>query len=239
MGGAISPCVELEEEQYNMNHRMDSVDVVNEVTTGEYKNVEASDPIFQQGPQAPLCDLRNIPAACVPERMSGLTDQEVADVRLAQAATRGELKDIEQALRAGARVDTRAELHIAMGDASGSKPGKRTPLMRAAASGHLEVVKTLIRAGASIWRVDSRGWTPVCYALANGELALAYYLLSEAGNHRERQVKMAREHRLEVIDYCEEFTGANEADQLREAFASGLAGPEDAAARPERPEKSV
>eukprot|EP00913_Durusdinium_trenchii_P025456 g23896.t3 len=169
---------------------MDSVDVVNEVTTGEYKNVEASDPIFQQGPQAPLCDLRNIPAACVPERMSGLTDQErctftlchaffcflvadgehhrlrslmvfqeVADVRLAQAATRGELKDIEQALRAGARVDTRAELHIAMGDASGSKPGKRTPLMRAAASGHLEVVKTLIRAGASIWRVDSRGWT--------------------------------------------------------------------------------
>eukprot|EP00913_Durusdinium_trenchii_P025455 g23896.t2 len=86
---------------------------------------------------------------------------------------------------------------------------------------------------------EGGGDLPVCYALANGELALAYYLLSEAGNHRERQVKMAREHRLEVIDYCEEFTGANEADQLREAFASGLAGPEDAAARPERPEKSV
>ena len=35
-------------------------------------------------------------------------------------------------------MDTRAELHIAMGDASHSRPGKRTPLMRACASGHLE-----------------------------------------------------------------------------------------------------
>lgn len=68
-------------------------------------------------------------------------------------------------------MDTRAELHIAMGDASHSRPGKRTPLMRACASGHLEarsvawilrlceVAKTLLASGASIWRVDSRGWT--------------------------------------------------------------------------------
>ena len=79
---------------------------------------------------------------------------------------------------------------------------------------------------------------PVCYALANGEsltspfsgsvltrLELAQHLLLEAGNHRERQLKMAKEHRLEVIEHCEEFMGTEEAEQLRTAFATGfLAG---------------
>eukprot|EP00435_Cladocopium_sp_Y103_P056149 s136_g18.t2 len=56
---------------------------------------------------------------------------------------------------------------------------------------------------------------PLCYALANGEWTIAGHLLSEAGNHRDRQLKMALDHRFEIIDYCEEFTGSNEADQLR------------------------
>eukprot|EP00435_Cladocopium_sp_Y103_P056222 s136_g18.t3 len=161
MGAAIEKCTECEEDQFNMTNTayLTSVDVANQVTAGEKMSTSDKDPMFQQGPSAPLCDLRGIPAACVPERMSGLTDQECADVRLAQAATRGELKDLQQAIRSGARVDTRAEMHIAMGDAGNAKPGKRTPLMRACASGHLEVVKALLASGASMWRVDSRGWT--------------------------------------------------------------------------------
>lgn len=217
MGAAIEKCTECEEDQFNMTNTayLSSVDVANQVTAGEKMSTSDKDPMFQQGPAAPLCDLRGIPQACVPERMSGLTDQECADVRLAQAATRGELKDLQQAIRSGARVDTRAEMHIAMGDAGNAKPGKRTPLMRACANGHLEVVKALLMSGASMWRVDSRGWTPLCYALANGEWIIAGHLLSEAGNHRDRQLKMALDHRFEIIDYCEEFTGSNEADQLR------------------------
>ena len=36
---------------------------------------------------------------------------------------------------------------------------------------------------------------------------------------------MAKDHRLEVIEHCEEFTGMEEAEQLRMAFATGfLAG---------------
>jgi len=216
MGAAIDKCTECEaEDQFNMTNSsyILSADVANQVSTSEFKN---SDPVFQQGPPAPICDLRNIPAACVPERMSGLTDQEVADVRLAQAATRGELKDIQQALRAGARVDTRAELHIAMGDAGNSRPAKRTPLMRACANGHLEAMKVLLMSGASIWRVDSRGWTPLCYALANGEWTCAQYILLESGNHKERQMKMALDHRFEVIEFCEEFVGSEEAEKLHQ-----------------------
>ncbi|CAE7828225.1 unnamed protein product [Symbiodinium microadriaticum] len=209
----MSNCMHIAEDSVQAQHA--SHIPVNSV------NNEKEDEMYDN-PLIPNCDISTIPRALLPDRMGGLTDQECADVLLAQAAVRGELKDVQRALRDGARVDTRAELCIAMGDANASLPRKLTPLMRACACGHYEVVCSLLEAKASLWRVDSRGWTPLCHALANCELSMARHLLAEAGTHRERQLKMMTAKRDEIVDYCEEWVGGDSANQLHNEFELGF-----------------
>ncbi|CAJ1433915.1 unnamed protein product [Effrenium voratum] len=63
---------------------------------------------------------------------------------------------------------------------------------------------------------------PLCFALANAEFTIARNLLAEAGGHRERQVKMACDHRQEVIDFCEENATPEQAASLVREFTSGF-----------------
>mmetsp|Transcript_21234 Transcript_21234/g.39947 ORF Transcript_21234/g.39947 Transcript_21234/m.39947 type:complete len:239 (-) Transcript_21234:121-837(-) len=221
--GQTAACLTVEEDAtFNVNqcYAMQNDDLV-ETHQVASNSVHEKDAMFEN-PMIPNCDLSAIPHAVLPERMSGLNDQECADVLLAQASVRGEIKDVQRALRDGARIDTRAELCIAMGDASAGKPRKLTPLMRACQGGHYEVVQCLLNAKASLWRVDSRGWTPLCFALANCELTLARHLLAESGPHRERQLKMLLAHRDEIIDYCEEWIGSDAANTLHNEFELGF-----------------
>eukprot|EP00930_Biecheleria_cincta_P015382 TRINITY_DN12857_c0_g1_i1.p1 TRINITY_DN12857_c0_g1~~TRINITY_DN12857_c0_g1_i1.p1 ORF type:complete len:253 (-),score=59.11 TRINITY_DN12857_c0_g1_i1:169-927(-) len=170
-------------------------------------------------PELPTCDVTSLPRGCLPEQMAGLSDQECADVLLAQASVRGELQDVQRALGQGASVDTRAELCIAMGDLSGKKPRKLTPLMRACSAGHSEVVEMLLAANASLWRADADGWTPLCHALGAGELMLARQLLVAAGPHSERQKGIARAKQAQVMDALEDNEAA---EAVREEFESGF-----------------
>ncbi|CAE7465787.1 unnamed protein product [Symbiodinium natans] len=211
----MSQCYHIAEDSVVQSHQ--AVDIpVNEKENGK-------DEMFDN-PLIPNCDITTIPRALLPDRLGGLNDQECADVLLAQAAMRGELKDVQRALRDGARVDTRAELCIAMGDANASMPRKLTPLMRACACGHAEVVICLLEAKASLWRVDSHGWTPLCHALANCELSLARHLLAEAGPHRDRQLKMMTAKRDEAHDcYLRmDLCLADVMEAFRSAFFSKL-----------------
>ena len=50
--------------------------------------------------------------------------------------------------------------------------GDCTPLMEAASSGHLEIVKLLISHGADVNAQSSSGNTPLMYACASGKLDL-------------------------------------------------------------------
>ena len=54
--------------------------------------------------------------------------------------------------------------------------GNWTPLHYAAAGGDLDVVDTLIRAGADPRSIDYSGWTPMVVALANGNIPAANVL---------------------------------------------------------------
>jgi ankyrin repeat protein len=54
-----------------------------------------------------------------------------------------------------------------------------TPIMAAALSGHLELVKKFRARGAEI---DGAGWTPLIYAATGGQDAVVAYLLGEGAN---------------------------------------------------------
>ena len=60
--------------------------------------------------------------------------------------------------------------------------GDCTPLMEAASSGHLEIVKLLISHGADVNAQSSSGNTPLMYACASGKLAHGTKVNSESRN---------------------------------------------------------
>jgi len=80
---------------------------------------------------------------------------------LVVAARFGWEHTVDALLNAGAKVD------------AANSFGDR-PIMVAALSGHLAIVKTLFRRGASL---DSPGWTPLSYAAASGHVEVASFLL--------------------------------------------------------------
>jgi len=157
---------------------------------------------------------------CVPVRLQGLNDQACADVLLVQAAQRGDLDDLRVALMKGAVVDNCANLCLNMGEAAAARPTGITPLMRACACGHEDVIKHLLEAKANPHRTDTRRWTALCHALASGELGVAKLLLETAGS-AERQKVAAHNQRDIIIDHCEESVGAAAAEELRGAFKEG------------------
>jgi uncharacterized protein len=63
-------------------------------------------------------------------------------------------------------------------------PGAKTPLLYAAREGHLEVVKLLLDAGASIEKADADAVTPLLMAVLNGQIPVANYLMERGANVR-------------------------------------------------------
>src|SRR5262249_55586025 len=80
---------------------------------------------------------------------------------LVGAARGGWERTVDTLLAAGAKVDAAN----AFGD---------RPIMVAALNGHLSIVKTLFRRGATL---DTPGWTPLIYAATNGQTEVVRYLL--------------------------------------------------------------
>ncbi len=55
----------------------------------------------------------------------------------------------------------------------------QVPLLHfAAATGHLQMVQSLVTAGVSVDTIDPWGWTPLCHAAYHGRLAVVQYLCS-------------------------------------------------------------
>jgi serine/threonine-protein kinase len=80
-------------------------------------------------------------------------------------------------LSAGAKIDAK-------------NPFGDRPIMVAALSGHLAIVKKLLTRGAAL---DTPGWTPLIYAATNGGTEVVRYLL-DAGAAIRRRRRTARRH---------------------------------------------
>jgi ankyrin repeat protein len=97
------------------------------------------------------------------------------EIKLLEAAKKGDLKFVQKLLAAGVTADTRD---------SRSMPWDVTPLMYAAESGHLQVVRALLAAGASVTARDRHvpgeggGRTPLHYAAARQQLEIMKALIS-------------------------------------------------------------
>mmetsp|Transcript_582 Transcript_582/g.1827 ORF Transcript_582/g.1827 Transcript_582/m.1827 type:complete len:231 (-) Transcript_582:103-795(-) len=151
-----------------------------------------------------------------------LDDQECADVLLMQAATRGDLEDVEKALSRGACVDNCAELALNMGVRDHKRVRRVTPLMRACEAGHQEVARRLLLQRADPWRFDTRNWTPLCYALGAGELEVGRVLLQDArGAAADSHRAMAERLQRALLEHCEVSAGDERAEELRQALAPG------------------
>lgn len=181
-----------------------------------------------------------------------LTDEECADVLLVNAVIRGELADVRRALATGADPGTVADLALRTAEPQQQPPRPRpgtagppgrppalaghrsdgtTPLMRAAALGHADIVWCLLEAGASLEDRDCRGWTPICHALGAGEVELARALHSRclaagaadgaaAAVLRQRQVLDARG--PELLEHCAVEVGEAAAELVRLELAALL-----------------
>lgn len=86
-----------------------------------------------------------------------------ANEDLVIGACSGELKRVRSALRRGANANARRK--------------NRTVLLWAVQEGHLNVVRTLVRSGASPNRKDEMGFTPLDQAVGDGNLDLVKLLL--------------------------------------------------------------
>ena len=87
---------------------------------------------------------------------------------LHHAAISSDLARVQQFIAADADLAKRDDWHL--------PPRNWTPLHYAAAGGDLDVVDTLIRAGADPRSIDYSGWTPMVVALANGNIPAANVL---------------------------------------------------------------
>lgn len=158
---------------------------------------------------------------CLPQSCTGLNDKQYADIFLVQAVIRSELHSIQRALDLGASVDTHADLRLCSGDVSFGQARGVTPLMRASAQGNQEVVAYLIDRRADLRSTDTQCFTPVCYALAAGELDTAKALLSSCDGEVDEHKLAIHKVKDQVLDQCAEAAGDDIADALRREFAPG------------------
>mmetsp|Transcript_117871 Transcript_117871/g.338010 ORF Transcript_117871/g.338010 Transcript_117871/m.338010 type:complete len:213 (-) Transcript_117871:231-869(-) len=173
---------------------------------------------LQKCKMPPRCDVLD---ECIPDKPVGLTDKECTDVLLVQAVVRADIMDIDRALSKGANVNTAAALSINMGEVVPCAPKQVTPLMRACALGHTEVVERLLEARADIWQHDSKGWTPLCHALGAGELDIARRLLRAAGASSERQKMPAQRLAKQILESCEDTAGEQATRDLKKELEHG------------------
>ena len=115
------------------------------------------------------------------------------------AAAWGQTEVVQLLLRAGARAN---------GTATGETTGH--PLAQAVQSGHPEVVRLLVEAGALLETRDSRGWTPLMHASFAGQCGVAEQLLALGA----RSALSDASARGDLIRMSEYLTEGAPADQL-------------------------
>ena len=90
-------------------------------------------------------------------------------VRLAAAATQGNVTEMDAAIKAGA-------------DVNGSDDVVGPPLVAAASSGKYEAVRFLLDKGANVNATDNQGMTPLMMATLSGSVDTVKYLLANGAN---------------------------------------------------------
>ena len=121
-----------------------------------------------------------------------------------EAATHGNLADVERYLKNGTAVDARDKIGKTPLMEAGSLPVAAflvnkgadvnarstdgwTPLMLAAGNGRLDVVKYLVDKGANVNAQDKGDWTPLLSAACEGgEMDMVKYLVSKGANVNAR-----------------------------------------------------
>jgi len=135
------------------------------------------------------------------------SDDQCADILLIQSVVRGDIGDVRRALLEGANIE--------------SRHGKMTPLMRACAFGHADVVECLVDARANITSRAFGEWTALCYALSAGELDIAFMLLEFLGDAAEAQKDVARSYKGQILENCEASESEETLAALAKEFESG------------------
>lgn len=109
---------------------------------------------------------------------------------LFDVATDGDLARVHTLLQAGTPVDQAESIEVATPDGGAEVVTGVTPLMRAAAEGHADVVAALLAAGADPNHRSSDRWTPLLMAAISETPAVAQLLVQagaavDARNDRE------------------------------------------------------
>ncbi len=122
-------------------------------------------------------------------KLEGLVKKEHLSEDLRWAVFKGDLKDVQTLIAAGAEFEYE--------DFWGM-----TALMRAAQKGYTDIVKILISAGANIDAKDSsHGSTALLYAIENGHTEVAKLLIAKAKNSCNAQAlaSAVERHHLEIV----------------------------------------
>lgn len=160
-------------------------------------------------------------AHCCKPIVEPLNDKECANIILVQSVIRDDLTDVTRALDMGASVNTVADLMLGMGPPGQDvkKSMSVTPLMRAAALGHVDVMRKLVERGAFLSKKDSRGWSPLCYALGACELEAARLIIAAAGSDADARLallQVAQAVRPAVLKECGQALGDEAAERVRQ-----------------------
>jgi len=173
------------------------------------------------------CERSSCIASCPSSSgLKSLGEQECADIGLVLATTRGELAGVRRALMMGANPDTTMDLRLKLGDTAPKRcmNSSMTPLMRACELGHEEAAIILLDAKACIDYTDPDGWTPLCHALANGEIGCARLLASRMNRERlKTHVDLVHDLQEELLELCSVNAGPEAVSTLvKELAPSGL-----------------
>ncbi len=99
---------------------------------------------------------------------------------LSGPAAAEELPPLHQAVAEGRAADVLMAVGMFGSDVNERAPDGRTPLMVAAAEGHVDLARSLIGFEAGLDLADGNGWTALHHAAAAGQAAIVAHLL-EAG----------------------------------------------------------
>merc|ERR1712217_462897 len=90
--------------------------------------------------------------------------------------------------------------------------------MQACALGYEDVVTLLLEARANPLRKDRRHWTPLCHALAAGELGIAHKLFEVFPENQKAIVHGLRD---QILEECMDNDDESAADAVRRELGAG------------------
>jgi serine/threonine-protein phosphatase 6 regulatory ankyrin repeat subunit B len=117
------------------------------------------------------------PAAASPTAPPVVSYPASLPLEIFQSAERGELQKVVKWLRKGGRVDALRSI------LTSADTGSTIILLHAAAAkGHLEMARMLLKRGASVDLPSKLGWTALMHAAAKGHLSILLVLLQHSAN---------------------------------------------------------